>query len=89
MIDLTSFLFFLLIFLLAYAITTYSLITTTSFVSWKNSTYFETVQDGGNTTTLGILRNIIEWGTWKIFGSTNLETTNLDAMKYSGLIKDF
>jgi hypothetical protein len=89
MIDLISFLSLLLIFLLAYSITTYSLITTTSFVRWKNSTYFETIQDGGNLTTLEMFRYIIEWGTWRIFGNTDLEITKLDKVIYSGLIKDF
>ncbi|CAF1368257.1 unnamed protein product, partial [Adineta steineri] len=81
--DLMSFLFFILIFLSAYAITTYSLITTSSFVIWTNSTYFTTVQNGGNLTNIEILRNIIEWGTWKIFGSTSLTTSDSVEMKYT------
>ncbi|CAF3631948.1 unnamed protein product [Adineta steineri] len=81
--DLMSFLFFILIFLSAYAITTYSLITTSSFVIWTNSTYFTTVQNGGNLTNIEILRNIIEWGTWKIFGSTSLTTSDSVEIKYT------
>ncbi|CAF3321986.1 unnamed protein product, partial [Rotaria sp. Silwood2] len=56
---------------------------TSSMVIWSNSTYFTTIQDGGNLTNLEILRNIIEWGTWKIFGSTSLTTTDLVAVQYS------
>ncbi|CAF0751879.1 unnamed protein product [Adineta ricciae] len=81
--DLMSFLFFILIFLCAYAITTYSLISTSSFVIWSNATHFTTIQDGGNQTNFDILRNIIEWGTWKIFGSTSLSTSDLVEIKYS------
>ncbi|UJR33516.1 hypothetical protein I4U23_020961 [Adineta vaga] len=81
--DLMSFLFFIFIFLCAYAITTYSLISTPSFVIWSNSTHFTTIQNGGNQTNFDILRNIIEWGTWKIFGSTSLTTSDAIDMKYS------
>ncbi|CAF2337273.1 unnamed protein product [Rotaria sp. Silwood2] len=81
--DLILFLLFIFIFYLAYTITTYSLISTSSMVIWSNSTYFTTIQDGGNLTNLEILRNIIEWGTWKIFGSTSLTTTDLVAVQYS------
>jgi len=84
--DLMLFLFFILIFLSAYTITTYSLISTYSYVEWSNSTYFTTVQNGGNLTNIEIVRNIIEWGTWKIFGNTNLVTSDSVAMKFSGLI---
>ncbi len=84
--DLMSFLFFILIFLFAYTITTYSLISTSSFVHWSNSTYFTTIQNGGNLTNFEILRSIIEWGTWKIFGSTSLTTSDSVQMTYSGLI---
>ncbi|CAF3340472.1 unnamed protein product [Rotaria sp. Silwood1] len=81
--DLVLFLLFIFIFHLAYTITTYSLISTSSMVIWANSTYFTTLQGGGNMTNLENLRNIIEWGTWKIFGSTSLETSASVAMKYS------
>ncbi len=84
--DLMLFLFFILIFLSAYTITTYSLISTYSFVNWSNSTYFTTMQGGGNLTNIEIVRNIIEWGTWKIFGSTSLITSDSVTMKFSGLI---
>ncbi len=82
--DLMSFLFFILIFLFAYAITTYSLITTSSLVNWPNSTYFTTKQNVENVTGIEILRNIIEWGTWKIFGSPSLTTSDSVQIKYSG-----
>jgi hypothetical protein len=87
--DLMSFLFFILIFLLAYTITTYSLISTSSFVIWTDSSHFRTEQNGGNATNIEILRNIIEWGTWKIFGSTSLATSDLVSTRYSGLIMKF
>ena len=82
--DLVLFLFFILIFLCAYSITTYSLISTSSLVIWSNDTHFFTVQDGGNLTNLEIFRNIIEWGTWKIFGSTSLTTSDALEIKYTG-----
>ena len=81
-----SFLFFIVIFLFAYTITTYSLITTSSYVEWSDSTHFTTKQDGGNLTKTEIFRNLIEWGTWKIFGSTSLTTSDSVAIKYTGLI---
>lgn len=82
--DLILFLLFILIFHLAYTITTYSLISTSAFVIWSNSTHFTTVQNGGNQTNLEIFRNIVEWGTWKIFGSTSLTTSDSVDIKYSG-----
>ena len=82
--DLLLFLFFILIFLCAYTITTYSLISTSSFVFWSNTTHFTTIQHGGNLTNLEIFRSIVEWGTWKIFGSTSLTTTDLLDVQYSG-----
>ncbi|CAF3425733.1 unnamed protein product [Rotaria socialis] len=81
--DLILFLLFIFIFYLAYTITTYSLISTSSFVIWSNSTYFTTVQNGGNLTNMEIFRNIIEWGTWKIFGSTSLTTSDSVNVQYS------
>ncbi|CAF0945807.1 unnamed protein product [Rotaria sordida] len=81
--DLVLFLLFIFIFHLAYTITTFSLISTSSMVIWSNSTYFETIQHGGNLTNIEILRNIIEWGTWKIFGSTSLITSDAVTTKYS------
>jgi len=84
--DLILFLFFILIFLSAYTITTYSLISTDSIVNWSNSTYFTTIQERGNLTNIEIVRNMIEWGTWKIFGSTSLITSDSVAMQFSGLI---
>lgn len=84
--DLVLFLIFLFIFYLAYTITTYSLISTSSFVIWSNSTFFRTVQNGGNLTNTEIFRNIVEWGTWKIFGSTSLTTSDSVNVKYSGFI---
>jgi hypothetical protein len=83
---LESFLFFILTFLFAYTITTYSLISTSSFVMWSNSTHFTSIQDRGNLTSIENLRNIIEWGTWRIFGSTSLTTSDSAALKYLGLI---
>jgi hypothetical protein len=74
--DLMSFLFFIVIFLFAYSITTYSLISTPAYVKWLDTTNYTTNQDGGNLTNIEILRNIIEWGTFKIFGSTSLITSD-------------
>ncbi len=74
--DLMSFLFFIVIFLFAYTITTYSLISTSAYVEWLDTTNYTTIQDGGNLTNIEILRNIIEWGTFKIFGSTSLITSD-------------
>ncbi len=82
--DLMSFLFFIVIFLFAYTITTYSLISTSAYVEWLDTTNYTTIQHGGNLTNIEILRNIIEWGTFKIFGSTSLTTSESVTMKYSG-----
>lgn len=85
--DLMLFLFFILIFLSAYSITTYSLISTSSFVMWSNSTHFTTVQHAGNLTNIETFRNIIEWGIWRIFGSTSLKTGDSSTIEYKGLIQ--
>jgi hypothetical protein len=82
--DLISFLLFILIFLFAYSITTYSLISTSSFVKWWDANNYTTIQYGENITSTGVLRNIIEWGTFKIFGSTSLSTSDSVGMKYVG-----
>ena len=82
--DLILFLFFIFIFYCAYTFTTYSLISTSSFVVWSNATHYTTVQNGGNTSNFDIFRNIIEWGVWKIFGSTSLTTTDVLDIKYTG-----
>lgn len=81
-----SFLFFILIFLLAYTITSYALLSTSSFVIWSDSTHFVTMQGGPNSTAIETLRNIIEWGTWRIFGGTSLSTSDA---KYTGKISFF
>ena len=44
------------------------------------------MQNGGNLTGIETLRNIIEWGTWRIFGSTSLTTSDSAQTKYSGRI---
>lgn len=79
-----SFLFFILIFLFAYTITSYALISTSSFVQWSDSTSFTTTQNGPNSTAIETLRNIIEWGTWRIFGSVSLSTSDTAQVKYTG-----
>ena len=79
-----SFLLFILIFLFAYAITSYALISTSSFVEWFDSTHFITNQSGPNSTAIETLRNIIEWGTWRIFGGTSLATSDTVQIKYTG-----
>jgi hypothetical protein len=83
--DLMSFLFFILIFLFAYTITTYSLILTSSSVIWSNSTYFTTIQNRENLTNIELARHMIEWGTWRIFGSVSLRTSDSTEVEYSGL----
>ena len=81
-----SFLFFILIFLFAYTITSYALISTPSFVEWSDSTHFVTMQGGSNSTAIETIRNIIEWGTWRIFGATSLTTSEASQIKYTGNI---
>ena len=82
--DLISFLFFILIFLCAYTVTTFSLISTSSAVAWQNSTHFTSTEYNPNSTNFEILRSVIEWGTWKIFGSTSLTTSDQLQTKYAG-----
>lgn len=82
--DLMLFLFFILIFLTAYTVTTYSLISTSTYVIWSNSTYFTTIQHAGNITGIETFRTILEWGIWRIFGSTSLKTSDSATFEYTG-----
>ncbi|CAF1542767.1 unnamed protein product, partial [Didymodactylos carnosus] len=80
--DLFFFICFILIFLFAYSVTAYSLITTNEQVHWiidKNSSSstwesrnFTLLNDGTDLWSWVIIRHVIDWGMWKIFGEVDL-----------------
>ena len=75
--DLLFFLCFIFIFLLAFSITSWSLITTRDQVIWNyasdGSLYNVTVTGGGSGLwTWRLLRDVIDYGVWKIFGQVDL-----------------
>ncbi|CAF0783238.1 unnamed protein product [Didymodactylos carnosus] len=74
--DIVFFGYFILIFLFAYMITAFSLITTDDQVTWIktiNGTYdFELKNNGSNLLSWQIVRNIIDWGIWKVYGEVDL-----------------
>ncbi|CAF1144352.1 unnamed protein product [Rotaria sordida] len=90
--DLFFFVCFILIFLLAFSITSWSLITTDNQVSWYYSSNGSlsnvTVANGGSDLwTWHILRHVANYGVWKIFGQ--VESINgMDAYSYVAFILD-
>ncbi|CAF0856494.1 unnamed protein product [Didymodactylos carnosus] len=57
-------------------ITAFSLITTDDQVTWIktiNGTYdFQLKNNGSNLLTWQIVRNVIDWGIWKVYGEVDL-----------------
>ncbi|CAF4837285.1 unnamed protein product, partial [Rotaria socialis] len=76
--DLSFFVFFILVFLIGYSVTSYALITTEQQVFWNqtlgntSSTTYTLFQGGSGIWNWTILRNIIDWGMWKIYGQVDL-----------------
>ena len=74
--DLLFFVCFIFIFLLAFSIASWSLITTTTQVTWAynddGSLYNVTVLGGGSDLwSWALLRNVTNYGIWKIFGQVD------------------
>ncbi|CAF1489235.1 unnamed protein product, partial [Didymodactylos carnosus] len=77
--DLSFFVCFILIFILGYSVSTYSLITTGDQVTWYSNkdggpygNYSYTLSDGAGTWNWNLLRNVFAWGVWRVFGDTDL-----------------
>jgi hypothetical protein len=79
--DLLFFIYFILIFLAAYSVTSYALLITKYQVSWENSKNelssreFKALNNGTALWNWQILRDIINWGIWKIYGQVDLDTS--------------
>ncbi len=74
--DLLFFVCFILIFLLGFSVASWSLITTTSQVNWNynadGSLSSATVLDSGSGLwSWDLLRNVTNYGIWKIFGQVD------------------
>jgi hypothetical protein len=74
--DLMFFVCFLLIFLLGFSIASWSLINTTNQVSWNynadGSLFNVTLENGGSGLwNWEIIRDVINYGVWKIFGQVD------------------
>ena len=80
--DLTFFLYFILIFLAGYSISSYALITTNDQVFWihtdKNrpSRSYTLSNNGTGLWTWHLLRNVVDWGMWKVYGEIELINHN-------------
>ena len=91
--DLWFFICFILIFLIGYSITSYSLITTKQQVIWDDtsdnspSTNYTIAQNGSDLWNWTILRNVINWGMWKVYGQVDLlDHSQVDDTKLNGII---
>ncbi|CAF0983348.1 unnamed protein product [Adineta steineri] len=76
--DLSFFVCFISIFLIGYSVTSYSLITTEQQVNWYQtsgnspSTTYTLANDGSGLWNFTIIRNVIDWGMWKVYGQVEL-----------------
>ncbi|CAF4094653.1 unnamed protein product, partial [Adineta steineri] len=76
--DLSFFVCFISIFLIGYSVTSYSLITTEQQVNWYQtsgssaSTTYTLANDGSGLWNWTIIRNVIDWGMWKVYGQVEL-----------------
>jgi hypothetical protein len=77
--DLVFFIYFILIFLAGYSITSYALIITKYQVFWEDtgdessSRKFQVLHDGTGLWNWEILRDALDWGMWKVYGQVDLE----------------
>ncbi|CAF4937544.1 unnamed protein product, partial [Rotaria sp. Silwood1] len=75
--DLLFFVCFILIFFLGYSISSWSLITTDNQVSWNYSSDGSVTGDGSGLWTWQLLRDVTNFGVWKIFGQVDpIDGTN-------------
>jgi hypothetical protein len=76
--DLAFFICFILIFLVGYSISSYALVTTAGQVNWipnddgSPSRTYNLTQNGTGLWTWVLIRNVIDWGMWKVFGQVEL-----------------
>jgi hypothetical protein len=76
--DLVFFIFFILVFLLGYSISSYALITTKNQIIWIStneslvSNTYNLTQNGSGLWTWSLVRDILDWGIWKVFGQVEL-----------------
>lgn len=76
--DLLFFVCFILIFLIGYSVSSYSLVTTEQQVIWNDtldnsqSTTYTLINNGSGLWNWTILRNVIDWGMWKVYGQVEL-----------------
>ncbi|CAF1331869.1 unnamed protein product [Adineta ricciae] len=76
--DLQFFVSFILIFLIGYAVTSYSLLTTKQQVIWDStdgkspSQTYQLAQNGTGLWNWTLVRNVIDWGMWKVYGQVSL-----------------
>jgi hypothetical protein len=74
--DLLFFVCFILIFLLGFSVASWSLITTTSQVTWNYNadgslSSATVIDDGSGLWSWDLLRNVTDYGVWKIFGQVD------------------
>ncbi|CAF1379477.1 unnamed protein product [Rotaria sp. Silwood1] len=75
--DLLFFVCFILIFFLGYSISSWSLITTDNQVSWNYNSDGSVTSDGSGLWTWQLLRDVTNFGVWKIFGQVDpIDGTN-------------
>ena len=94
MIDLQFFISFILIFLIGYSVTSYALITTKQQVLWDEttsqypSTTYDLAHNGQGLWNWTIVRNVIDWGMWKVYGQVSLlANSQVDGVVLNGAFK--
>ncbi|CAF4204925.1 unnamed protein product [Rotaria sp. Silwood2] len=76
--DLLFFIYFIFVFLAAYSISSFALIITPHQVNWipnnnsASSRTYKIIENRTNISVWNLLRNIIDWGIWKIYGQVDL-----------------
>lgn len=92
--DLWFFVCFILVFLIGYSIASYSLITTKQQVQWEetsdgsSSRIYVLAKDGSGLWNWTIIRNVIDWGMWKVYGQVELlDHSQVDDNKINGTVR--
>jgi hypothetical protein len=80
--DLLFFVCFILIFLFGFSITSWALITTSSQVKWIYNgngelTNISIAENSTNTISWKLLRDITNYGVWKVFGQVEVIGTDI------------
>jgi hypothetical protein len=77
--DLVFFICFILVFLIGYSVTSYALITTDEQVFWQGNASesfrheFTLLNNGTSLWDWELMRNLVQWGMWKVYGEVELE----------------